>query len=673
MKVPYSWLKEFVPTRLGPEQVAEKITAAGFEVEGIETIGREPVLEIAVTPNRGDALSILGIAREVAALTGVPLKKVGAPLGAPKKNKTLPLQIRILSKSDCPRYACALVTSVRVGPSPSWLVDRLTQVGLRSINNIVDATNFVLMERGQPLHAFDYEKIKGRQIIVRKAKAGEKLETLDGVTRSLVAEDLLIADAEGGIALAGVMGGQDSAVSESTQTIVLESAVFHPATVRRTSRRLGLLTDSSYRFERGVDEEGILPALARVIEVIGMGELVQVIDVRVGAGLKPARTKKVIVSSSAGEINQLLGTSFKEMEMKKILVSLGFQVRGAKKWKVTAPSYRSDISHSSDLAEEVARLKGYAAIPSTLPPIKPQRRSTLSCEKKAKQFLTCRGFTESASFSFVSPEEVRRVDPSLLERGISLANPISQDLSLMRPLLIPSLLKGVVTNQNHQTEELRLFESAHVYWREGEKIIEKRSLAGVLVGDKEDFLETKGIVQALLKELGIRRGDSPHEVRYERATRPFLHPGKSAELRVGGTTIGFVGTLHPEVAATWGIRREPAIFELDLEFMSGRQGEPKRFQELPRFPWVERDICLVVDRGLEAEKVESELRLEPLPIDSVKLFDLYEGGQVPAGKKSLAYHIRYQRRDRTLTDDEVSGYHQKIISHVRQKLGAEIR
>ncbi|MBI1908648.1 MAG: phenylalanine--tRNA ligase subunit beta [Deltaproteobacteria bacterium] len=691
MKIPYSWLKEFVPSlRWNPAQVSERLTATGFEIESLEKIGEETILEIAITPNRGDCLSILGIAREVAAVTGVPLKRVGAvPRGRPScqgRHMGLPLQLRVLAKKDCPRYAYAVLEKVRIAPSPSWLKDRLALVGIRSINNVVDATNYVLMERGQPLHAFDYHKIRGQTIIVRHAVGGEAILTLDNQTRELFGEDLVIADKEGAMAIAGVMGGQESSVTEATTTIVLESAFFNPSTVRRASRRLGLISDSSTRFERGVDFEGIPLALTRVVQLIGA---IGGGGVLAGAGeVKNQKRRSRVISLTPERVNRYLGTDLKPASIRQSLSALGLVCKGVINRAPTfqVPSYRSDLTEDTDLIEELARFHGYEKIPTTLPVLKPQKRNLLSvrpAEKEIRQLLKNLGFSEAVSFSFVSPLLLRRFNPGLPAKAVSIANPISQEDSLLRPMLTPQIVEALVYNQSHQNSELRLFECQKVFSQEGEKVVETRRVAGILSGprmpveiegekQRVDFRELKGVVESLLKTIGAP------DVSYEQGTQSFLHPGKSADLRLKDQTIGFLGALHPLTIAEMGIRFEPYLFEFDLDPLVAAIPARRLFQEVSRFPWVERDICLLVDRTLPALEIQKALETTACPLEEVTLFDLYQGkgmgeSPVPEGKKSLAYRVRYLAKDRTLTDEEVNRFHQQVIDRARNKLGAEIR
>lgn len=690
MKIPYSWLKEFVPVSLAPARLAEKLTMAGFEVEGIESVGGDTVLDIAVMPNRGDCLSMMGMAREVAAITNGKLKSVGVALGGrPHKmgNRTgLPLQVRVLAKKDCPRYTAALVDSIRVAPSPSWMRKRLEAAGLRSINNIVDLTNYVMLETGQPLHAFDAAKISGGQVIVRRAKPGETLKALDEQTYKLGAQDLVIADAVGPIAIAGVIGGMDSSVSESTRSIILESAFFVPSLVRKTSRQLGIRTDSSYRFERTVNEETVLASLHRALALLpdlseGKNQLMDLVDER------EKKPKPLRLSLSREKVCAFTGASYKDQQITQPLKNLGFQLKGgAGRWQVTVPSHRGDVKEWSDLIEEICRLNGYDSVPTTLPRLKAlgsQPTPVQSLEKELRHLLTARGLHESVHVSFVSEELLKAVDASWLESTVRVDNPIHQEMACLRPALFPQLIQAAILNQNYQQKTVRLFEVGKVFTRE-KGVTERRKVAGLLQGtrmpwdrtrsgEQSDFFELKGLVSSLLQLAG-----QDASVTFVPSQKPFLRQGRAASVMGGGSELAFFGALQPSLASALGLRGEATIFELDVEALSALQQKThasvgRRFQEINRFPCVERDVCFVAGKNLSSDQIVQMLMDPALPIVSVHLFDLYEGKSLGEGKRSLGYRIKYQKKDGTLTDEEVTEAHEGLIGRVRQNLGVELR
>ncbi|MDO8643425.1 MAG: phenylalanine--tRNA ligase subunit beta, partial [bacterium] len=649
---------------------------------------------VAVMPNRGDCLSVIGMAREVGALTGLALKlpRVGANLvfALLKKGRSQgsPLQIKNLAKKESPRYTCALIEGVKATPSPVWMRERLEKAGLRSINTLVDFTNYILLEWGQPLHAFDAEKIRGGEIIVRKAKRGERLQTLDKTTCELSAEDLVIADAEGPIAIGGVMGGLDSGVTETTRSILLESAFFQPAAVRRTTRRLGIHTDSSYRFERGVDFSSVFRALEGAVDLLK--KLQPEARVIGSWDLKEKEEKKKIITLSREKVNQLLGETYSEVEIKKGLTRLSFVLQGKKGvWKVTVPSYRTDVTCAADLVEEVARFYGYERIAPTVPSLKLTERPpnpSRVYEKTVRDLLAHNGLLEAVHYSFTSPAVIKRLGSQFLENGIELQNPLNQDLSLLRPLLAPQLLQTAALNQSRQNNNLRFFECGTAFSLKNGKKNETKKIAGLLSGDslfcswqnegrKNDFFAVKGIVESILS-LFVDLNNP--KIVFRKSVEPFLHPGQSADLFLGNEKIGFLGALHPLQVKSWELTEEPFLFELDFDRLVAQapQEFPYKkvsFRELDKFPWVERDICLVLDGSLEAEEVRRQLWRPDLPIREVSLFDLYCGEKIEAGKKSLAYRIRYQRPDRTLTDEEVVRFHQEVTRHVQSVFGAMIR
>lgn len=675
MKLPVSWLKEWVAVRAGAEEIAKRLTFSGFEVEGTENVAGENVLEINVTPNRGDALSIRGLAREVGALFGASWKAPYKPLSLKSTPKPA-VSVSVARTKLCPRYALAVIDGARIGPSPEWLSSRLAQVGIRSVNNVVDVTNFVLMELGQPLHAFDRAKLRGGKIVVRTARPDEVLKTLDGVGRTLKADDLVIADAEGAVALAGVMGGADSEVTAATTSIALESAFFLPAAVRRAARRLGLSSESSYRFERRVDPEGIVEALQRasqlILEVAG-GQIVSVSD------LYKEKQAPARVALRPKAVAEVLGGDWKESEVRTLLQKLGFSVKASgKEWKVTAPSYRGDVSRDVDLIEEVARLSGLDRVPEKFPALsRPAPAGTdLSRERAVKSLLADLGFRETIHYSFVAPELASAIGG---EGGATLANPLSREQSVLRPSLLPSLLAAASHHARHKMDTFRAFELRSVFEATGARPGEKKRLAGVLMGARllshwsggvqaTDFYDLKGAVERILASFSPGRPPV-----FARSAVSYLHPGQQASVLIEDRSVGILGEVHPDVLKRLDLRKTVYAFDLDWDALAVFPAPAPRFADYPRTPVVERDLAVVVDEGVEAGRILDFIAKQDAVISGARVFDLYRGDQVTAGKKSLAFSIRMAQAGRTLTDEEVNAVFQRVINGVKNEFQAEVR
>ena len=681
MKLPLTWLKEFVPVRAGADEIARRLTMAGFEVEGIATVEGEPVLEVAVTPNRGDCLSILGMAREVSAIFGIPLRsrKKEKSVQRPVK-RDLPISVRVIAPKKCPRYSLAVIPAVKIAPSPDWLVRRLSLVGIRSINNIVDITNYVLMELGQPLHAFDLRKIRGGKIVVRVAKKGETLLTLDGEERLLEPADLLIADVEGPIALAGIMGGENSEISEATESVAIESACFEATGIRRTSHRLGLQSESSYRFERGVDPEGVVRALERVVQLIG-GEAAPVYQ-DLYKHHEPTRR----LSFSPSEVGSYLGGDWPPTVIKKRLEGLSFRVKAVNRdrWHVTIPSYRRDIVGSPDLIEEVVRLAGIDKVPVTFPPLAVAPASgspSLQQERRLKRMLSDLGFHEVIHFSFLSPEDLSALDPALQGKAVAIQNPLGQEYSLLRPTLIPSLLKSAAFHHRHKVAQVRLFEFRKRFERGSDGITERKTIAGLVSGERllshwsersqgTDLFDLKGVVERIIQEFRITG------TVFEPGHASFLHPGKQATIRLKNKSIGIVGEVHPDVMERFELKNGTFVFELDWEFLQAytlRDLGQSRYEGWSLQPVVHRDLALVVDEERTAGSILDFIRQQDSSIRDVSLFDLYRGAPIPAGKKGLGFSLRLSESGRTLTEEEVNAITNRVVQGLREQFGAETR
>jgi len=660
-----------------------------------EALGLEDVLlEINVTPNRPDGLSHVGIAREVAAAFGQRARMPAARLAEAGAPASQAAKVRIDAPEKCARYAARVIEGVKIGPSPAWLARRLEACGVRSISNVVDATNFVLLELGHPLHAFDLDKVAGHEIIVRTARPGEKITTLDGKERALDPEDLLIADRDRGSALAGVMGGGDSEISADTTRVLLESAWFQPGTVRRTSRRHGLKTEASYRFERGADPGMVVPALDRCAAMIA-----ELAGGTVRPGIVDAHPREV----RAPEVRlrwhrpaEILGMDVPREDARRTLAGLGFVERAsdAEGGTFQVPSWRVDVSIEEDLVEELVRTKGYDAIPETLPgnavetPAEPVAAQVLG---RVRDALEGAGFCEAVNFSFVAQKDLAPLSAS--EPPIGLQNPISAELSVMRTSIVPSLLKNAASNQRQRVEDVRLYEIARTYHRRAEPgpegegpAREELEIAGVLLGrrspvgwacggDFADFYDAKAAVEAVLAALGLdvdagAAGGARFEVL---SARGWLHPRTSAAVRAqDGALLGEVGELHPRVAAAFDLPRGVLAFRLWAEPLVARARLVPRYRGIPRFPAVLRDLAVVVADGVQAEAVLAVVREDPL-VEDATLFDVYRGAPIPAGKKNLALAIRYRAPDRTLTDADADAAHARIVKRLAERLGAELR
>lgn len=655
----------------------------------------DTVLELNVTPNRPDALSHLGIAREISALTGAPVKrpKVSIPAGGVDKAAF----VRIDEPERCPRYACRRIDNVRMGSSPDWLRRRLEACGVRSINAVVDVTNYVLLEVGQPLHAFDFDDVRGGQIVVRRAKDKEKLRTLDGQERQLHEDDLAICDAERPLALAGVMGGESSEVKEKTQRILLECATFQPSGIRRTAKRHGLHTEASHRFERGTDIDGVPWALDRAAALIAelSGGQVQ----KEAGDAYPRPQARRTVKLRAGRAEKLLGMPMPEPRIREILEALGF-TRGegggkdASVWQV--PSERVDVEREEDLIEEVARIHGYGHIPASLP----QGQSDVPlpaplhvAQARVQAALSGAGFNEVVNYSFVAPEaHAWAATGPLSEMGkprrlIHVDNPLSAEQSVMRQTLFTGLLQNLSHNLRHRVESVRLYEIGRGYFPDADGAQGRRPparepllLSFVLWGKREgrtwaspdvpvDFFDAKGAVQVLLSALSIEGA----VFEKESARAPF-HPGACARVLLGGQELGVVGQIHPSAAKALDVPPATFLGELDGQRLFSSAQLVPEYRAISRFPAVFRDIALVVDAGMQSDEVRKiVLEVGGELLEDARIFDVYVGKPLPEGKKNLAYALTYRAKDRTLTDEEVSQAHGRIGTEVNARLGGNVR
>jgi phenylalanyl-tRNA synthetase beta chain len=641
------------------------------------------VLEIGVTANRGDCLSAIGVARDLAAILGT---RIRPPKYRPQKvGGKIDEQIKVDIRAPelCRRYAGMMVRDVTIGPSPLWMASRLRLVGVRPINNIVDVTNYVLMDWGQPLHAFDYDKLFSRAIVVRRARDGEQTKTLDGALRTLSADTLLICDGESPVAVAGVMGGLESEVAATTRAIFIESAYFDPQNVRRTSAALGLATESSYRFERGVDPEGVVHALhcaAYLMEELGGGKIVSgMIDNH------PRPVGKSEIRFRVSRASAVLGVPVTHQRANEILLSLGMEVQPIQEgvFRVTAPSWRADVTREIDLIEEIARIDGYAKIPLTLPRVSihaQPRDPSQAFGADLRERMTALGFQEVINVGLENPA---RLAPFLAdgEALVRLVNPPGEDGAAMRSTLLPGLLRNLKHNTNFGTSDVRVFEIRPVFSpAEGGGLPPQRlrvaALATGLVrpvawnqpAEVADFFHIKGVVEALCAGLGIAG------VEFALRTATWLHPGQCAALVHGDRTIGLLGTLHPDLARSLDLSGEPVVFELDIEALHKLSKSQTKYAKESRFPPVLRDLAVVVDEATEAGRVYSAIMDAGFELlRDARLFDVYRGPGVETGKKSLAFSLRYQAMDRSLTDADVAAVHDAVVRRLGEKVGARLR
>jgi len=654
-----------------------------FEALGL----KDTLLEIGLTPNRADCLSVAGIAREIAAKLGTRVRYPDATMTEGTAEAEATISVTIEDADLCPRYAARYITGCRIAPSPEWLVKRLNAVGMRSINNVVDVTNLVMMELGHPLHAFDCDRLSGGRIVVRRAGEGELFTTLDDQVRTLTTDDLVICDAARPVALAGVMGGLNSEISDTTTNILLESAWFKPAAIRRTSKRLGLHTESSHRFERGADIGMVIRALDRAASLITQlsgGTVARgVVDVYPVTMVQPTITMR------PGYAGELLGIDISGEEVADILVRLECSVRETIEGtlEVIPPTYRIDIAREIDLVEEVARMKGFDTIPATMPVARvvsdlPTLHQRL--ERSVRDILVNNGMNEIINFSFTSPDAADKLLLALDDirrTAIKLANPLVAEQSVMRTSLLPGVLEVVARNSSFRTMDLKLFEIRRRYLPTAEEMPhEPLCIAGAITGSRTDtswsssseavdFYDVKGILENLLETLHIRGVSWVADV-----PEPYLHPGKSCSIMVGKVRIGALGEIHPTVQANFEIEKPVFAFELDFEKLVPLAHQKRTISAPSRFPDSTRDIAMLVADDVQAERIVSCVNgVRAREIEQVEIFDLYRGAGIQEGFKSIAIRVRYRSYERTLTDDEIGVIHTRVVAALVDKLNVSIR
>jgi len=657
-----------------------------FEAAGLKDV----VFELGLTPNRPDCLSVVGVAREVAAMCGNPLRLPDVQLIESGERADRKSSVRIDDADLCPRYAARLIEGVKIGPSPDWLAARVEAVGMRSINNVVDVTNFVMMELGHPLHAFDFNRLREGRIVVRRADDGENFTTLDGQARQLQADDLVICDGVGPVALAGIMGGQNSEVQPDTTEILLESAYFNPTTIRRTSKKLGLHTESSHRFERGADVDMVPLALDRATALIA-----ELAGGTIAGGVLdayPVTLTRRVVALSVERCGRLLGVDVGKAGISDVLGSIGLKTFPAEGdsdlLQVEIPNFRPDIEREVDLIEEVARLVGYDKIPVTMPTIRLECQRLprhLVMEKTVRDLLVGEGFAEVVNYSFVSEKSLDRIrlaenDPR--RSSVKVLNPLSEDQAVMRTTLVPGLLETAAGNLAYRNEDLALFELRPVFTPVQEEELPRETLrltammcgrrdpeGWAQVSDDCDFYDLKGCVEHLLETLRIS------DVRWQaEGSDCFYHPGKSASIYKGDSLLGSLGELHPGLAQEFDLSRRVVLCDLALETIFELAGGFQGFVPLSRYPDIARDSAVLIDASIPVQDIfDAFHKVRIKDLENIVLFDVYRGQGIPDGKQSLAIRARYRALDRTLTDEVIQKQHAKLINILEKQFGAELR
>lgn len=692
MLISYNWLRELTDTGLTPLELRERLTMVGLAIDSVEESEGDSVLDVEVPSNRPDCLSQVGIAREVAVIeSGQVSYPSGKHANVEGRAESL-TSVEIRDPDLCPRYAARLMRGVKIAPSPAWLAKRLEEIGQRPINNVTDITNYVLHELGQPLHAFDLEKLGGHRIVVRRATAGEKLKTLDGVERTLDPNMLVIADAEQPVALAGIMGGEHSEISDQTTDVLIESAFFNPDSVRQTARHLGMDTEASRRFERGADRENVLRAQTRCIELIC--EIAGGVATEDAIDVYPKPLPSRSIALRPARVEGLTSLRVPEAEMKRILLGLGFvpaeEASGVMKF--IPPTWRVDIEREEDLIEEIARHSGYDQIGSELPP------SSLSGEYHAKEMklralrraLKAMGFDEAINFSFIEAahDDQFELIPDFSvrdQRFVTLKNPILEEAVRMRPTLLPGLLEALRHNLNHGVRDVRLFESGRIFGTSGSRELpgelpeEREAISLILTGGATeadraqapreiDFFDLKGALEAAVADMNFA------PLRFVSGQARHLRTGQAADIILGdGTAIGSLGRLSDSLADSYKLRQPVYVAEFDLTRLLASGEMAVQYKPLPRYPSVVRDITILVDRRVPLEALlgfVAEQRVDDCR--GALLVGTYEGPKIPEGKRAVTLRIEYRSDERTLRDEEVEGRQRGLVDSLLQTYSAEL-
>lgn len=634
------------------------------------------IIDFEITSNRPDCLSMVGMARETAATLNTKYRLPNlkyAPASSGKIEDSLKVEVK---DELCRRYMARKVVNIKIEPSPSWMQERLFDAGVRPINNIVDITNFVMLELGQPMHAFDVREVSSGKIVVERAKNGEKFTTLDGVERTLDSNVLNIKNDEVTIGIAGIMGGLDSEVKEDTKEVIFESANFDGTNIRISSNKLGLRTEASSRYEKDLDTELVELAIDRacsLVEELKAGDILEgTIDIY------PERPAAKIVEVDSKWVNVFLGTNLSRESMKEYLDRLELQtVISGDTLIISVPSFRNDINIREDVAEEVARIYGYNNIPATIVKsvgIRDAKNKKQHLDDMLIEALIGSGLNQSISYSFTSPKVFDKIElpkDSPLRKVISIKNPLGEDFSIMRTTTTPSMMECLARNYSRNNDEARLFEMGKIYIPDEDESKLPKEINTVTIGlyGKVDYLDIKGIVENIISTLGIG------SVSFIRETEnPVFHPGKTASLNIKKDKVGVLGEVHPDVTDNYGVDARCYIAELNLDLLYSYANTEKKYKELPKFPAVTRDMALLLDESILVQEIEEIVAKQGgSMLESVKLFDIYRGKQIPEGKKSVAYNITYRVPGKTLTDEEVNKVHDKIVRTLENKLGAQLR
>ena len=639
---------------------------------------KEDIFDFEITPNRPDCLSIEGIGRETAISLNKEFKNPRKNIDELKiedKKEIEGLKVDIEAPDLCYRYIARIVKNVKIGPSPEWMKRRLKACGVRSINNIVDITNYVMLEMGQPMHAFDINSIEGKHIIVRRAKNGEKITTLDEQERELDENNLVIADEKKAVAIAGVMGGLNSEIENDTETVVFESAVFYGGSVRKTAKKVGLRTEASSRFEKGLSAENALRAVNRAVELVELLGVGEVIDGKID--VYPTKQKINKIKLDADKINQLLGTNISKQEMINILEKLEIKVEND---IATVPYFRMDLEQLADLAEEIVRFYGYDKLETTL--IKADttlgiRNKEQKIEDKIKDILVNNGLSEIYTYGFVSEKDLEQsnISDELKKYAITIQNPLSEEYKLMRPSTIPSMMQILALNANKKNQNVRLFDISRNYRNinneveQGEVPIQENILTIGMCGENIDFYTLKGLIENVLELSGVNR----YEIEKETANASY-HPGRCANIKVGIDTVATIGEVHPEVLGNYKIEKRAYLAEVNITKLVKYSKSNKKYQEVPKFPAVERDIAIIVDESVEVGQIEKIITKKAKKLlESIKLFDIYRSEKLGENKKSVAYSLIFRDKKKTLSDEEINSVMESIISELESTLGAELR
>lgn len=682
MRISTNWLKDFVTLAPPVERIADRLTMAGLEVKRIEAHPelKDTVFEVEVTTNRPDWLSHLGVAREIHAIENTGLKLPPAE-NPPDRPMPAGWKIDLKEGDGCPYYTACLLEGIEPNETPDWMRNRLAAAGLRSISLVVDITNYVLLEAGQPLHAFDADLLRGREIVVRRAKPEEDLMAIDGTTYKLASTDLVIADRERAVAVAGVMGGEETEVSGKTRNILLESAFFDPRWVRKTSLRLGLASESSYRFERRVDPEGVDFGRERAVRLFRELAGVRRVSAVIKAGRKPVLAKAK-VHLALDEVERVLGIKIKPHQVHSILTRLSLDPKSEnpENWVVTVPSYRADLERPIDLIEEIARISGYEKIPDTLPertPLEVQPNVLLGLVEKSRDFLAGAGLFETVTSSLVNPAlfEKARFD---LKEAVRIRNPIHEELTLLRPSFLVSLLEVLARNERVGERSVAIFEIAGLYRRrmKSEPPREEKTLGILIAGERQagwkdpkrpfEFFDLKGILESYLEGLGVSNLNVLPDT--------FSHLEAGARVRLGKDEIGYLGEVPADVRGKMDIRSRAFFCEISLEKLVAPLPREKKLKEIPRFPPVERDLSLVVSDAVKVDELVRHIeRLGKDLVRKIELFDLFRGGRIAKGQKNVAFRITYQSRERTLLSEEIGRLHEAIAAEMVKHFGAQFQ